>query len=131
MIDLIEKIHELKDYENYDYDQAITDVEILLDQYNIITAPKTIKLSEIVKKLKKSLTNPKNKVNVYKENENEIVIKISYFAIGTFVDETTIDLSDKIYDIDGFNNLMSSRFKWLYALWIAGTIIEDDLKERD
>ena len=129
MIDLIEKIHELKDYENYDYDQAITDVEILLDQYNIITAPKTIKLSEIVKKLKKSLTNPKNKVNVYKENENEIVIKISYFAIGTFVDETTIDLSDKIYDIDGFNNLMSSRFKWLYTLWIAGTIIEDDLKE--
>lgn len=28
MIDLIEKIHDLKDYENYDYDQAITDEEL-------------------------------------------------------------------------------------------------------
>ena len=34
------------------------------EQYNIITAPKSSKLSEIVERLEKSLNNPKNKVNV-------------------------------------------------------------------
>ena len=97
----------------------------ILNQYNIITAPKSIKLSEIVDRLEKTLNNPKNKVNVYRENENEIVIKITYFARGTFVDEATIEMSNKIWDIDG---LISARYKWLYTLWIAGTEIIDDLE---
>lgn len=100
-------------------------IDELQVKYNIITAPKSIKLSEIVSKLEKSLNNPKNKVNVYRENENEIVIKITYFARGTFVNEATIEMSNKIWDIDG---LISARYKWLYTLWIAGTHIVDDLE---
>ena len=122
MIDLIEKIHELKDYENYDYDQAITDVEILLDQYNIITAPKTIKLSEIV-----------DKMNCYvKRNENDIHL---YDIEEDLFDEyDSFESYSLIIENNKITNILLSQcdeFKWLYTLWIAGTIIEDDLKERD
>ena len=128
MIDLIEKIHELKDYENYDYDQAITDVEILLDQYNIITAPKTIKLSEIVSKLNE----------IYNDSEfgSEIYFNRKLNAIGEgeydkdwFMNTWTPFIKFKENKISEIINLESERTKWLYTLWIAGTIIEDDLKE--
>lgn len=125
MIDLIEKIHELKDYENYDYDQAITDVEILLDQYNIITAPKTIKLSDIVSMLKDFecyLTD----YNVCRER-NEIIIECYHYSfIECLHGENIIIRNNRISDIKAPVN---KYFKWLYALWIAGTVIEDDLKE--
>ena len=122
MVDLIEKIHELKDYENYDYDQAITDVEILLDQYNIITAPKTIKLSEIV-----------DKMNCYvKRNENDIHL---YDIEEDLFDEyDSFESYSLIIENNKITNILLSQcdeFKWLYTLWIAGTIIEDDLKDRD
>ena len=138
MIDLIEKIHELKDYENYDYDQAITDVEILLDQYNIITAPKTIKLSEILDRLNKEhkKTINGNIIFEYKINRNGW-----YNTDGTpyHLTDTTIDsyyYGKKLLTVIKFNKKMDitvldfgNNFKWLYALWITGTIIEDDLKE--
>lgn len=128
MIDLIEKIHELKDYENYDYDQAITDVEILLDQYNIITAPKTIKLSEIVSKL--------NEIFNDTEFSSEIYFNRKLNAIGEgeydkdwFMNTWTSFIKFKENKISEIINLESERTKWLYTLWIAGTIIEDNLKE--
>lgn len=121
MRNLIEEIHELKDYENYDYDQAITDVEILLNQYNIITAPKSIKLSEIVNKLKNAFVNLGN-------IDYEGFIEIGYGFI-TLNDEIviTIDLdSQKIVLIEFTNTFIE--LKWLYTLWIAGTEIVDDLE---
>ena len=124
MRNLINEIHELKDYENYDYDQAITDVEILLNQYNIITAPKSIKLSEIVNKLKNAFVDLGN-------IDYEGFIEIGYGFI-TLNDEIviTIDLdSQKIVLIEFTNTFIE--LKWLYTLWIAGTIIEDDLKEEN
>ena len=138
MIDLIEKIHDFKDYENYDYDQAITDVEILLDQYNIITAPKTIKLSEILDRLNKEhkKTINGNIIFEYKINRNG-----RYNTDGTpyHLTDTTIDsyyYGKKLLTVIKFNKKMDitildfgDNFKWLYALWLTGTIIEDDLKE--
>ena len=120
MIDLIEKIHDLKDYENYDYDQAITDVEILLDQYNIITAPKTIKLSEIVDKMNCYVKRNENDIHLY-DIEEDLFDEYDSFESYSLIIE-----NNKITNI-----LLSQcdKFKWLYTLWIAGTIIEDDLKE--
>ena len=128
MIDLIEKIHELKDYENYDYDQAITDVEILLDQYNIITAPKTIKLSEIVSKLETSFNYYCTQCRVLNEKDKTIIEYYNYSFIECEYEGYIVIKDNKIIDCDGKLSL-EDEFKWLYTLWIAGTIIEDDLKE--
>lgn len=127
MIDLIEKIHELKDYENYDYDQAITDVEMLLNNYNIITAPKTIKLSEIVNKLQEVHTG-----KIFVERQYGL-IKINISLLKNVFNIVCINsIETKNNTITWLNhNLFSQGVKWLYTLWIAGTIIEDDLKERD
>ena len=139
MIDLIEKIHELKDYENYDYDQAITDVrilldqaitdaEILLDQYNIITAPKTIKLSEIVDKI--CDTNYKSEcwVEPIRLGKGNYKIRTQY-GDGYWGDYDFYIEDKKIVMYQDDYLLPFDKFKWLYTLWIAGTIIEDDLKE--
>ena len=128
MKNLIDEIHELKDYENYDYDQAITDVEILLNQYNIITAPKSIKLSEIISKLNE----------IYNDSEfgSEIYFNRKLNAIGEgeydkdcFMNTWTPFIKFKENKISGIIKLGSERTKWLYTLWIAGTEIIDDLEE--
>lgn len=120
MKNLIEEIHELKDYENYDYDQAITDVEMLLNQYNIITAPKSIKLSEVVERLNECDKSNKFKV-IIQVGETTVVenteFKKEYFYIK----------NNKIFDLSDY--MVRDEYKFLYTLWIADTIIEDDLKE--
>lgn len=128
MIDLIEKIHELKDYENYDYDQAITDVEILLDQYNIITAPKTIKLSEVIDKI--CDTNYKSEcwIEPIRLGKGNYKIRTQY-GDGYWGDYDFYIEDKKIVMYQDDYLLPFDKFKWLYTLWIAGTIIEDDLKE--
>ena len=127
---LIDEIHELKDYENYDYDQAITDVEILLNQYNIITAPKSIKLSEIVERLNKNIIE--GSTISLRRHDNEIDVW-EYYKISD--DEEKTNGSTFIFKIDSNSIIkMIARDdripKWLYTLWIAGTEIIDDL-ERD
>jgi len=99
-----------------------------LANYNIITAPKTIKLSEIVSKLEKHYNT-------------EIVINrkpTSYYncyilcrkSIAENEDYELLIRDNKIDDIDEFCCYPNDdNIKWLYTLWIAGTIIEDDLKD--
>ena len=99
---------------------AYQDCLILLNQYNIITAPKQIKLSEIVNKLKNAFVDLGN-------IDYEGFIEIGYGFI-TLNDEIviTIDLdSQKIVLIEFTNTFIE--LKWLYTLWIAGTEIIDDL----
>lgn len=122
MKDLIDEIHELKDYENYDYDQAITDVEILLNQYNIITAPKSIKLSEVVSRLKETF---KDLCNITYRDLRVINHGLIYLEDEIVV---TIDKEKNIILNIEFTNTFIE-LKWLYALWIAGTEIVDDMVE--
>ena len=131
MIDLTEKIHELKDYENYDYDQAITDVEILLNQYNIITAPKTIKLSEIVGNLKLQIEEPENLIKI---QFNRKINAIGFGEYDTDWQQNTWQSIVVFYKDLTIKNIcikLQDNIKWLYTLWIAGTIIEDDLREEE
>mgnify|MGYP006322019585 CR=1 FL=1 len=54
MIDLIKEIERLTDYlgdSECHYNTGVYDCLDILNQYNIITAPKSIKLSEIVKRM--------------------------------------------------------------------------------
>ena len=131
MIDLKNEIERLKLSDSFiigEYSFGFTDgknkgikqVLELLDQYNIITAPKTIKLSEIV-----------DKMNCYvKRNENDIHL---YDIEEDLFDEyDSFESYSLIIENNKITNILLSQcdeFKWLYTLWIAGTIIEDDLKE--
>ena len=97
-------------------------------KYNIITAPKTIKLSEIVSKL--------NEIFNDTEFSSEIYFNRKLNAIGEgeydkdwFMNTWTPFIRFKENKISEIINLESERTKWLYTLWIAGTIIEDDLRE--
>lgn len=129
MIDLKNEIEDLKDIKyGWDYYLAIDDCLKRINQYNIITAPKTIKLSEIVSKLNE----------IYNDSEfgSEIYFNRKLNAIGEgeydkdwFMNTWTPFIRFKENKISEIINLESERTKWLYALWLTGTIIEDDLKE--
>lgn len=109
-----------------------------LENHNIITAPKSIKLSEILDRLNKEhkKTINGNIIFEYKINRNW-----RYNTDGTpyHLTDTTIDsyyYGKKLLTVIKFNKKMDitildfgDNFKWLYALWIAGTIIEDDLQD--
>ena len=118
MKDLINKIQELKGYENYDYDQAITDVEILLNTYNLITTPKQIKLSDVLSKL--------NEKDYRKFEITRNGTCISLDNTNCYRDYINIE-DNKIVDIS--YDMQVSEFKWLYALWITETKIIDDTTE--
>ena len=84
-------------------------------QYNIITAPKQIKLSEIVEKLNCQVERYNEYINLYDDTYEEDDIRDYYLFI-------------KNNKIDEIHILPTEEFKWLYRLWIAETIIEDDMK---
>ena len=139
MKNLIEEIEKLKnnkkafsergysDNECYAYRSAIKDTLSILNQYNIITAPKSIKLSEIVSKL--------NKIYNDSEFSREIYFNRKLNAIGEgeydkdwFMDTWTPFILFKENKISKIVKLGSEKTKWLYTLWIAGTDIIDDLE---
>ena len=95
-----------------------------LANYNIITAPKTIKLSEIVSRLKETI---KEKISI--DDGYRCEKAIGYYTRcwedWDFIEIVGFDKDMKITQV----GVCYERFEWLYTLWIAGTIIEDDLKE--
>ena len=96
---------------------AYTDVVMALNQYNIITAPKSIMLSEIVERLNEEY---KEKPIFQRWTKNYKTIHLENRG-GMF------ELSNnKIYEIYLFR--LTSKSRWLYELWIAGTEIVDDLE---
>ena len=153
MIDLKKKIEELLESSSKFYHktaninfkmclqgqvEAYQDCLNVINNYNIITAPKTIKLSQILDRLNKEhkKTINGNIIFEYKINRNG-----RYNTDGTpyHLTDTTIDsyyYGKKLLTVIKFNKKMDitildfgDNFKWLYALWLTGTIIEDDLKE--
>ena len=86
-----------------------------LTDYNIITAPKSIKLSEIVSRLNCQVERYNDYINLYDDTYEEDDIRdYSLFIKNNKIDEIHI--------------LPTNEFKWLYTLWIAGTEIVDDLE---
>lgn len=95
----------------------------ILNQYNIITAPKSIMLSEIVSKIK-----GKSNIEIYFNRElksigcgeyDEDWMQNTWQPFVIFRDTKIVKICVPMAEIT----------KWLYALWIAGTEIIDDLKE--
>lgn len=116
---LEEKLHcyndQYKDGFNEDLDKAIE----IIKQHNIITAPKSIKLSEIVDRLKKDFPTHDFYYR-YVTKSKWIAIWLGNHCYATFtIKDNKLVLENK----DEFEYP-----KWLYTLWIAGTEIIDDLE---
>ncbi|MBO5712487.1 MAG: hypothetical protein J6R47_06575 [Acholeplasmatales bacterium] len=110
-----EKIEKLKDNIQDVYlkggTDALNQVLKMLDQYNIITAPKSIKLSEILHKINYPSLNierVKKRIDVYSG-------KLILFSIHVK------KLHIKNVPLDGDT-------EWLYILSITNTLIEDDME---
>ena len=138
MKNLIEEIEKKKGYYEYfiscdfneGWNNAIDSCLKSLEQYNLITAPKQIKLSELIDKIYKT------------EYSSECYVKAIKCSNGQYKDDYRIHIEYgdgywgdyEFYIVDGkissaFDmDLPRDEFKWLYTLWIAGTIIEDDLE---
>jgi hypothetical protein len=90
-----------------------------LQDYNLITAPKQIKLSEIVKRL-----NDCDKTNKFK-----VIIQVGETTVvenTEFKKEYFYIKNNKMFDLSDY--MVRDEYKFLYELWIAGTIIEDDVE---
>jgi hypothetical protein len=103
---------------------AYQDCLNVLNEYNIITAPKNIKLSEIMSKLQERAG-----VEIYFNRELNAIGYGLYDedwqqnTWHTFV-AFNKDLTIKKINIRPQDN----NIKWLYTLWIAGTEIIDDME---
>jgi hypothetical protein len=134
MKNLIEEIEKLKRPDtkvSFDegFNRGLNLSQEVINQYNIITAPKSIKLSEMLDKI----------CELYEEIiEQEIYFNREINCIGygeydedwmqntwhTFV-AFNKDLTIKKINIRPQDN----NIKWLYTLWIAGSEIIDDLEQ--
>ena len=136
MIDLKNEIEKLKD-KFIEYASSLTTGRVdaldkvldIIEDYNIITAPKTIKLSEIVDNLKLQIAEPENLIKI---QFNRKINAIGFGEYDTDWQQNTWQSLVVFYKDLTIKNIcikLQDNIKWLYALWIAGTIIEDDLKE--
>lgn len=92
----------------------------VLNQHNIITAPKQIKLSKILGKLNN------NEWKDFQATKQDNIISID--NNNNFRQYFNID-KGKITDIS--EEMQTNEYKWLYALWVAGTEIVDDLEDKE
>lgn len=103
---------------------AYKDCLNLLNQHNIITAPKQIKLSEVVERLEQHFH--KTKFYLY-DNKTIGFDYIDYDGCEEFAYLIGLNDNMTIKHID--YDLNENDFKWLYTLWIANVEIIDDLEE--
>lgn len=137
MVDLIKEIEELKlktHPEETEYrfgfrdgnNTCVVSVKNILTQYNLITAPKQIKLSEVVSRLKQYF----HKTKIYLWDKRIIGFDyIDYDGCEEFAYLFELNKNMTIKHIQ--YDLKDNDFKWLYALWIAGSEIIDDLEEKE
>lgn len=115
------------------YDSIIVAYEGILnflEDYNIITAPKTIKLSEIVSRLNDIYGGSEFSSPIYFNRELNAIGEGEYDK-NWFMDTWTPFIYLKENKISRIVKLGSESTKWLYELWIAGTTIIDDLEVQD
>ena len=128
MIDLVKEIKKLKEEYNWTNLHRREHVDIkndnidlvleILNQYNIITAPKEIKLSEIIERLRIE----QNDYDFRYKDSSISVWKNKWCYAVAYIDDDTLKLDFDIHDRYLFP-------KWIFSLWIAGTTIIDDLEE--
>ena len=135
MKNLIEEIKKLKpqiitDKYSDGFQNAIKMVLNKLNQYNIITAPNQITLSEIIDNIYETKFKSESWVEPIKEGNNYYRIRVQY-GDGYWGDYEFYIRNNKIEINENDYLLPFNEFKWLYTLWIADTEIVDDLEGDD
>lgn len=141
MIDLIKEIEKLKVYEcEFERSQQNIvwmkdcyikeDLENLLNQYNIITAPKEIKLSELIDKIYETKFKSECWIEPIRLGKGHYRIRTQY-GDGYWGDYDFYIENEKIVIYTNDCLLPFNEFKFLYTLWIAGTTIIDDLEGKE
>jgi hypothetical protein len=141
MIDLIKKIEKNLENARKIHDQIQESVIVrsyydgiivahegilnFLEDYNIITAPKSIKLSEIVNRIQE-----RSNEEIYFNREHEA---IGYGEPDENWRQSTWQTLVIVRDMKIVRICipMAEITKWLYTLWIAGTTIIDDLEVKE
>lgn len=108
---------------------AYKDVLNVFKDYNIITAPKIIKLSEIVEKLKNSFDCYTTECKLYRE-QNKIEVDYYYYSYVECLSSGYVVITNNKIEIL-VADTSTDIHKWLYTLWIAGTVIVDDMEEKE
>ena len=112
------KINKFKTFEEDAWNNALDKAIKNINQYNLITAPKSIKLSEILEKL-----------NISKWQDFQATKQGNAISIDNnncFREYLNIE-NNKITDIS--DDMQVNEYKWLYTLWVANVEIVDDLEE--
>jgi len=99
-----------------------------LNQHNIITAPKSIKLSEIVSKLNEIYNDSEFSRKIYFNRKLNAIGEGEYDK-DWFMNTWTPYILFKENKISKIVKTGSERNKWLYTLWLTGTEIIDDMEE--
>lgn len=100
-----------------------------LNHYNLISAPKSIKLSEILGNLKLQIEEPENLIKIQFNRE---INCIGYGEYDEDWQQNTWKTLVSFYKDLTIKNIcikLQDNIKWLYTLWIAGTTIIDDLED--
>ncbi len=112
------EMHEVGEYEGQKvaYENCLN----FLNQYNVITTPKSLNLSKIINKL--------NEID--KSNKFRAIIKVSDTVVVENVEfkkEYFYVKDNKIFDLSTY--MVKPEYKWLFSLWITNTEIIDDIGE--
>ena len=112
------EMHEVGEYEGQKvaYENCLN----FLNQYNVITTPKSLNLSKIINKL--------NEID--KSNKFRAIIKVSDTVVVEnieFKKEYFYVKDNKIFDLSTY--MVKPEYKWLFNLWTTNTEIIDDIGE--
>lgn len=126
---LYEQVYESMPVKSYYHGIIVAYEGILksLEDKNIITAPKEIKLSELIDKIYETKFKSECWVEPIKEGNNYYRIRVQY-GDGYWGDYDFYIENEKIVIYTNDCLLPFNEFKWLYTLWIAETTIIDDLE---
>lgn len=126
MTSLIEEIEELKHdsiKNRYNccngYSNAINDVKDVLSKYNVLTVPKEVKLSKILKFL--------NESGMYMQGMRVVRDKDKVFVLNYQGIVLSIGEDKKIRNFNFIGPV--TIFKDIYIYWFAETLIIDDMRE--
>ena len=103
---------------------AYEDVVNFFDKHNAIILPNTFKLSEMIRRIEKTLDE-----TVYvEENDDDEIILYSEFYDVDYIESNHINLV--VIDKNMFIKevfLTGNNYKWLFELWLTKVDIENDI----
>ena len=104
---------------------AYEDVINFFDKYNAIILPNTFKLSDMIRKIEKTIDES---VYIEENDDGELILYCEFYDVD-YIESNHINLV--IIDKNMFIKevfLTGEKYKWLFELWLTKTDIENDVE---